>query len=93
VLEVLDHRDDARVVEPAGDARLVQEAARERGVGDVDRVQFLERDLAPERRLVGEVHRRHPAAAQQPLDLVATDRARRHGSFDARGPDFFPRTM
>ena len=90
VLEVLDHRDDARVVEPARHARLVQEAVRERGVGDVDRVQLLERDLAPERLLPREMHRRHAASAQQPLDLVATDRARRHASLDARGPDFFP---
>jgi hypothetical protein len=33
----------------------MQEAMRERRVLDVDRVQFLQRDLAVERRLAGEV--------------------------------------
>ena len=65
VLEVLDHRDDARVVQRPGDARLVEEAMRDRGVRDVDRVQLLERDLAVECRLAGEMDGGHPAAARR----------------------------
>ena len=88
VLEVLDHRHDARVVERAGDARLVQEAAGERGVGGVGRVQLLQRDLAVERVLAGEVDGRHATAAELAHDLVAADDTgwirRRHVPGNAR---------
>ena len=61
------------VSEP-GDARLAQEALRERGVGGVEGGQLLERDEAVEVGLAREVDDRHPAAADLAQDLVAPDR-------------------
>ena len=87
VLEVLDHRHHARVVERAADARLLQEAIGERGVGGVRGVQLLQRDLAVERGLAGEVDGRHAAAAKLAHDLVAADDTgwiRRHVPGNAR---------
>jgi hypothetical protein len=58
----------------AGDARLAQEALRERGVGRVERGELLERDEAVEVGLAGEIDHRHAAASDLAEDLVAADR-------------------
>ena len=73
VLEVVVDRDDVRVAQRAGDARLAQEALGERRVGRVERAELLERDEAVEVGLAGEVHHRHAAAADLAEDLVAAD--------------------
>ena len=74
VLEVVVHGDDVRMAQRAGDARLAQEALRERGVRRVERRQLLERDEAVEVGLAREVDHRHAAAADLAEDLVAADR-------------------
>ena len=69
------------------DAGLLQEAPGERGVGGVGGVQLLERDLAIERGLAGEMDGRHAAAAELAHDLVAADDTgwvRRHVPGNAR---------
>ena len=59
----------------AGDARLAQEALRERRVGRVERAELLERDVAVEVGLARQVDDGHAAAAELLQDLVPTDRA------------------
>ena len=62
VLEVVVHGDDVRVAQRAGDARLAQEALRERRVGGVERAELLQRDEAVQVGLAREVDDRHAAA-------------------------------
>ncbi|GMU42893.1 MAG: hypothetical protein AMXMBFR25_08790 [Lysobacterales bacterium] len=69
----LEHRHQRAVPEGGHQARLAQEALDETGVRGQCRVHDLERDLAPERFLHGEVHRRHAAAAKFAHDPVASN--------------------
>ena len=69
------HRHDVRVVEPARDARLAQEARGEGGIGRVERRQLLQRDLAVEVGLPGEPDDGHAAAPDLLQELEAADRA------------------
>ena len=74
----LEDRDDVRVVEGGGDPRLAEEALAEAAVlGELGR-DHLERDLAPERQLLGAVNRTHAPAADERLDLVAGELAPDH---------------
>ncbi len=59
------------------DARLLHEPARRRRVRAVEQPQFLERDVALEVGLAGEVDDRHPAVADLAHDLVAVDPGKR----------------
>ena len=59
------------MVEAGGQTRLADEALGERDVLDVE-VELLERHVTVERRLVGEVHDRHPATRQDADDVVAS---------------------
>ena len=55
------------------DARLAQERRAADGSERVERAQLLERDVAVEVGLAGEVDHGHPAAADLAQDLVAAD--------------------
>ena len=78
VLEVVEHRDDVRMVQRPGELRLAREARREDAlVGDAEAVELLQRDLALEAGLAGEVDRRHPALADPTQDLIAPHGATR----------------
>ena len=57
------HRDDVRVVEPSGRVRLAPEALDRLRVERHRRVEDLQRDAAPHRRLLGLVDDAHAAAA------------------------------
>ena len=70
VLEEVEQRHHVRVLEAAGQAGLAHEALGERDVVDLE-IELLERHLAVERRLAGEVHDGHPATRQDADDLVA----------------------
>ena len=73
VLPGLVHGDDMRVVERSGDSRLALEARAEaRVLGELGGNQ-LERDVAVELLLAGEVDDTHAAAADQALDRAAGD--------------------
>ncbi len=71
----LEDRDDVRVVEGGGDSRLPEEALAEAAVPRELGRDHLERDLAPERQLLGPVDRTHASAADECLDLVAGELA------------------
>ncbi len=73
VLEVVVHGDDVRVAQRAGDARLAQEALRERRVRRMERAELLQRDEAVEVGLAREVDDGHAAAADVPEDLVTAN--------------------
>ena len=63
-----------RVLEARGELRLEQEAATEAVVvGELVR-EHLDRDLAAEVDVLGEVHGAHRAAAEQPLHAKARER-------------------
>src|SRR5215813_532360 len=66
--------DDVRVVEPGGGFGLLYKAAQAVDVLRELRRQQLERDLAFEARVQGEVDFAHPALAQQRKDPVVTER-------------------
>ena len=78
VARPLDHADvedrqDVRMVERRGGARLLLEAAQPADVlADLER-QDLDRDLAPEARVASAVDLSHPAFTQQVDDLVRTE--------------------
>ena len=66
----VDERQDMRMGEPRGNRDLAQKplgADRGRDLGP----QHLDRDLAAVPEVFGDVHRRHAAATQDPLDPVA----------------------
>ena len=74
----VEDRDDVRVVERGGNARLAQEAFAETAViGKVGR-DHLERHLAPEALLLSAVHRAHSSSADEPFDQVAREHAPDH---------------
>ena len=78
----IDERQDVRVGEPRRDADLAQEALRaERG--RQGRVEDLDRDLAAVLAVLGEIHRRHPAAPDLAFDGVAL--GERRGELGRRG--------
>ena len=78
-LEVVVDRDDVRVAERAGEPGLAQEAAGDGGLGALQERELLERDVAVELALAGEVDGRHAAAADLAEDLVSADTPyRRH---------------
>ena len=58
-------RDDVRMLERGGQARLAEEALAERDVVGQVGCEQLQRDVAVEREVVGAVHDPHPAAAEQ----------------------------
>jgi hypothetical protein len=61
VLADVEDRDDVRMAQVRGDARFAQEAPCRARVLREGRRQHLQRDLARERLLHGEVHQRHSA--------------------------------
>ena len=61
------------MVQRAREPRLAHEAGGHLGVLAVQRAELLERRVAVEVELAGEVHARHAAAAELPHDLVAAD--------------------
>jgi len=77
---------DVRVLKSAGRARLAVEALQGAGIlGHA--LGHLERDLAAELRIVGQVDRAHAAATEQLQNPVAAD-ALRHGLLLGVGPGF-----
>ena len=73
LLEEVVDGDDVRVGERARDARLRTNRRAADGSERVEQPQLLERDVALEVGLAGEVDDRHPAAADLAHDLVAVD--------------------
>ena len=73
VLEVVVHRDDVRMAERAGHARLAQEPLGEGLVGRVERGELLQRNEPVEVGLTGEIHGRHAAPTDLLQQLVAAD--------------------
>jgi hypothetical protein len=65
--------DDVRVPDGVRRARLLKEAAHDLGVGRVLRVQHLDGRLAPEARMLREIHDAHPALAELRRDSVVPD--------------------
>ena len=72
VADLVDRRD-VRVIERAGGARLPQQAGRGVRMAGGLRRQELERDPALEVRILGEIHRPHPAGADVAEDPVVGD--------------------
>ena len=70
-LAEVDDADGVRVIEPARRARLGDEARRRVLFADEVRVDDLDRDRAPEVRLLGAVDAAHPADADEIEDHVA----------------------
>ncbi len=66
-------RDEIGVAELRGGAGLAQEAVDRGGIAQALWMQDLERHLAIERLLLGEVDITHAAATEQAFDLVAED--------------------
>jgi hypothetical protein len=64
---------DVRMVERRGGPRFAPEPLDHGGVAG-HRRQKLQRDLASKRQILGEIDDSHPAAAEQRLDPVMTDR-------------------
>ena len=64
-------RDDVGVLESGDDARLTDEALSEGRVLRERRVQDLQRHLAAQTEMVGDVDDRHPTAADDGLDPIA----------------------
>ena len=64
------HRQDVRMGEPCGDLHFAEEAIGAERRGEL-RPHHLHRHAAMVLEVLGEVDRRHPAFAQDPLDLVA----------------------
>ena len=78
-------RDDAGVVERGDGARFALETGAAIGVVGESLRQHLERDLAAELRVLGEVHLAHAAGAQRAEDPVVRDGLSDHeGSRSAR---------
>ena len=75
-VEVVDG-DDVGMLELRDEARFGDEAFCHRGIAAGER-EPLEGDLPVQGRLVGEIDRRHPAAAQHADDFVAADALCRH---------------
>ena len=69
----IHHLYDARVIQRAREPRLAHEARGHLGVLAVQRPELLQRGVAIEVELAGEVDARHAAAAELPHDLVAAD--------------------
>ena len=67
----VEDRDDVRVVEAGRVLRLAPESLHELLVGGVALVQHLQRHLAAELLVLGEVHVGHPAGAEPAADQVA----------------------
>ena len=65
--------DDVRMLEPGDGARFVLEAATADLVGKGFGQHHLDRDLALERRLLGQVYRGHAAMADHPRQPIAGD--------------------
>ena len=74
----VEDRDDVRVVERGGNARLAQEALAEAAVIGKVGGDHLERHLAPEALLLSAVDRAHSSSADEPLDQVAREHAPDH---------------
>ncbi len=68
----VEHREDVGMVEGAGRARLVLEAAKLRLVGQAVPRQDLDGDLAAQPRIARPVHLSHAAGAEQFQDLVGS---------------------
>ena len=62
------------MLQPGGDADLLEEPVRSEGGGEVG-AEDLQGDLAVVAEVVGEVHCGHPAAAELALDAVALGQA------------------
>src|SRR2546429_265149 len=69
-LHVMD-LDQVRMAGPRHDLRLLQEAFQSDRIGRLD--QLLDRDLAPQTRLLGQVDGAHPASAELTFEAVLAD--------------------
>jgi hypothetical protein len=67
-------RDDVRMFKRCSQLRLSDEPLAEIGVLPILRKQDLERDLAPESLVRGEIHGAHAAATEQSLDPIPRNR-------------------
>jgi hypothetical protein len=63
------------MIERREDLRFALESGQALRVGGERRWEHLDRDLAPEFVVVGQVHLAHPAGSDQRADLVSTDAA------------------
>jgi hypothetical protein len=89
VLADVQDRDDVVVVELGGGAGLAQEPLAVDSAGGERRLERLDRDLAAEPRVLGEVHRAHPALAELAEHEVLADPRRERvgaGVRAGRGP-------
>ena len=78
VADLVD-RGDVWMIERAGGARLPQQAGRGFGIADRVRRQELERDASFQIRILGQIHRAHPACADVADDPVMGDAGADHG--------------
>jgi hypothetical protein len=67
------HRDDVRMAERRGHARLAHKPPRVRRIRRVKRQQLLQRDKAAKIGLASEMHDRHPAAPELAHNLIPAD--------------------
>ena len=78
LLSRVEDRDDMRVVERGGNARLAQEALAEAAVIGKVGCDHLERHLAPEALFLSAIDRAHSSSADEPFDQVAREHAPDH---------------
>src|SRR4051812_24805201 len=79
VLADLINRDDVRMIERRGRARLALKAAYALLVPRESHRQQLERDLAIERLILGKIALAHPAGADEPPYEITRNPLRLHG--------------
>ena len=86
----VEHLDDVRVHEPGGGERLAAEAGDERRVVGQVLGQQLDRHVALEALVEGQLHGGHPTDAEAALDPVAPDDLSSVGQPPPPGPLLFP---
>ena len=69
---VVVHRDDVRIAERRGRTRFADEALARAGCVDVAEEE-LERDIALEHGVTGQVERAHASVSQPTLDVITAD--------------------
>ena len=68
------NRENIRVIERGGRARLLLEAAQPLRVGQEFRRQQLDRDVTLEPRVVRAIHLAHSSGPDEGLDAIGTER-------------------
>jgi hypothetical protein len=80
-------RDDARMVQRGNRLRFTLESGQRVRIRGQLRRDRLQRDLAVELQILGDVDVSHPARPERALDAIVTERPADHGQYVARPPD------